>query len=947
MKEDKRKYSIKFFAMIMNHMPTGYGWLIITTFASAIMEMSFVLDGDLLVLWSGVTSSESAIEANKNKMIAVDVISIFKAINPYPLFQSMTVTMVLVVNFMMLILYGLLTLLLLRPQIIFPKEFFEPKKKSNHSVIVKFIFGLLANYEFIFYLNFWMLIQSIPCVELSKEQQNIVESKANDFLNSFEEAAVEIKVATHSSCLNKYFYCYEMSHITLITVNLLILPMNLYLRSFMNRILKFAPDPNYLMCRKTNSDLIHNFMIISILLLKLIIYLGNFSNSVKKDWQIIYSLIAVGSSLLYQSKQSVYYHKYLTIWSLRRNLFLFSLCFGLSQLDATPLSFISSNYTVFFSSLLFYSISNKIVLVSMSREAFQLNLKSDNSLLQSLFYILQNAKQRRNCKTISSKELQSLQYLEYTYYSSKLNEYLNTNSFGNIGANTPSSALPKPIDHLNEGQEQHQSSKLKSSNYKESNKINATLNSDASNKPRKSEIDDEYNLDHSHPMILELKELNKQPSTANRNVLSTKNFFRLKNTKPSDKQTGLEFMSKYDGFTDLKKLNQLDGFLKDTRPSQFEDSETTLNPISLKDLQLVDQIIRKKLLSLSSVDTKSWGTIFTKYMSLYLRLNLYHVCRPAAMWCLLSELTERMSSYSSDTGKRFIKSTEFAVLIEMVKIRTTELLDLSLIPTNNPDSVTPHKKISNQIQFFETFKFVNTYQSLKQELKQVLDIKLAFMTELFEDGADFDHIFKYSSRFTILKSSIDKKFSILQDLAGHNFTPVSILHGNYLYHIIQDTIAGQKIIQQTLHRKYYADFNMILNMREAKNKDLALVQVSLEKKSFNTISYSTENLQKHLAFSPEELLDKPLEILLPTLYQEHHRSLSHPLTMRGNLLNQPIRSPKLFKHRNDHLVKCEVSLQLNPQIDGGVEIAAVLGFSKTASQSFWCMIDVEGMVREV
>ena len=411
----------KMFALLMNHTSIEMKYIVLISIFTLIMELSIVLDKDIIKIWKVKAGSPQLVSMNNHRMIVFNLIEFLSQFGPHYFISSISFTYLVFIYILILLTVVFLCVILYKPSILLNNTYFEVKQQARSSTLLTVVAHFVANYQFLFLFCNWLLFQSIPCTDLSLEQRKEYQESGKSLLNTFENTVIQNQTPSKSSCLSYKIYCYQTNHITLMILNLLILPFNISIRLYMDKMVKFAPDPLLTACKRSISDFLQIVFITSVLMVKVVLYLGGFSNESKLTFFVYYIGIFLVGLIGYTSKKPVYFDRTLSMNSTIRYVVYLCLVVAISQIRSTSISFTINNYVVLISCLLFFSIATKLVKDSSEKERFKLNLNSNEDILQSLYYVLKYSKQHGSPPSHNDDMIQST--LDYRHHSKLLKDY--------------------------------------------------------------------------------------------------------------------------------------------------------------------------------------------------------------------------------------------------------------------------------------------------------------------------------------------------------------------------------------------------------------------------------------------------------------------------------------------------------------------------------------------
>ena len=921
--ESKR---VKLFALLINSVPLNLRSISIVVILNTLFEISIVLDHEILKIWREIAGSTQIRAINGSRMLAFDTIEFLSKLTPSYFIHSMDFSALILMHLSILAFLSLICVTLIKPELILGKKYFENTRSRSSSTLLTSIALIVANYHFVFIFCCWLLFVSIPCTDLSAEQNKQFEKKASSFFNTIDSEAIKEVTPTKSSCISEEVYCYDTGHILILIANIFILPANLFIRLYMDKLVKFTSDPLFVGCRRSFSDYFETFMIFVVMITKMIIYLAHLSDNAKLSFFVFTSGIALMGGIAYQSKNPIYFDRSLSRKSTMRHIFLFCLLFMLSQMNATRISFTTDNYCVMISSLLLFSIILRLVLDSSEKERFKLNLNSNEDILQSLYYVLKYSKQHGSPPSHNDDMTENKR--EHWHHS-KLLQDLHSSLSSKVKL-----IRDKKKTSNESAQEPQETKKVISSSHRgmlSGRKYNYTIDNrmERIENLKESFSGEDQNI---YPFIR-----NKGPNTkiSLEQYLSSQGNIFIGKTPPqhNERREDDELKNKESIMSPQVPQNSL---LK------------TDNTIS-EDLKLVDSIIKLKILELISKDMNSVESSLLSFITLYARLNMLYMKRHSKIIHIVSVIKNKLKKNSSASNSlqgsiRF----KLSILIETIRLKSAELMRLNDVSrTNNFDQslVGDRNRQSSPLQIFDftsVYKYLNLFENLKTNILKILGVKTASLEYLHESNFEFSGFFSFSKKFFILKTRINKQLEEINVITGGKFANVNILQSYYYRYIMQDLRKGMSI-NQSLNRKAQYDINMIMNQDEYKSCIVTVVQASLEAKDCHSIVLATDNITKSLGYLSSDILGLSINLLLPTSYREAHSIVAHPLMMTHNIINRhDNKNDKRFAmHASRRVVACSIGLKVNPLNDSGIQVAANLVFSRKQTETSFIILGHE------
>ena len=616
-----------------------------------------------------------------------------------------------------------------------------------------------------------------------------------------------------------------------------------------------------------------------------------------------------------------------------RYVFLLWIAFILTQTNSTLISFSSNSNIIMISSLLTLTFVIRLVKDSSEKERFKLNLNSNEDILQSLYYVLKYSKQHGSPPSHNDQDSHDIQEKYYRHHSKLLKNYY----WCLLKRLQPQN---KKYSHNRDTNENPEVEKYERKNN-ESIRVGASQNQRSRKNINMSVFQDppQGNLDIKRPSVyINIREL----------VQDEKIVPHKKEVSSSRKLMNMDYYLKTDfdfqGVEPPKPQNQgydkKKPFGSEERLTQKPSKEVPDSPITLRKdgIELADTIIRLKILELTSKDSHIDATSILSFVALFVRLNLFYRNRPATAYYILSEIKNRLASnlFSRISWKKITKTIEFCSLFEMVRIKAKHNLEhkvREVSPINTEEKYQSNGQKINQVpkvyEYSKAYKYLNLLENINHNIMEILKVKRDAFFYLTDIEIELSQLYKQSSSFFELRTEIDDQFETIYSLTRGKFTTVNTIQSFYSKFILQDSIKALKIIRQSLNRKDFNDVNFLINFDEFKHSTITIVQSCIEYPNCHRISYTTNNITKTLGYSSSEITGQSINMLMPESYRSVHSLLSHPLTMKGTIMDKPHNKVfRLASHVSKKIVPCSISLKINPLNKEGLHVAANMLFNK-------------------
>ena len=237
---------------------------------------------------------------------------------------------------------------------------------------------------------------------------------------------------------------------------------------------------------------------------------------------------------------------------------------------------------------------------------------------------------------------------------------------------------------------------------------------------------------------------------------------------------------------------------------------------------------------------------------------------------------------------------------------------------------------------------------MKQEIAATCEVKSKFLNNLASSGADFQKVFASTNKFTSLNLKIDQMFACLIKKCQAKFTPLTIIYGLYQYHIKQNIFEAKRIIQKYIKNKFNFDMRLIANLPMQTKEEMMAISVSMEQANFHQINYCSCNCFSFLEYDAHELLNRDLNLLVPSPLSDYHQQLMMPANLTGVLFERKNLSSISIKKKNGYLTSCSAVFRMNYRIDRSLEVVGALLFDKeTLGLKNLIVVNEDMMITEI
>lgn len=798
-------------------------------------------------------------------------------------------------------------------------RFGAQRQKTRDSPIIhlnfldRFSSFLLYNYDCLFLCLIWLQFETLICKQKYETVNNLNEVGASGFLQDIGkrdglDLNKEELVWVTEVGINPTVQCFGVTHIIFFAFTLLSTGLNLFCRFVNNWLVKTWPNPLISVSKFGFSDAVHSSTIIMILIVKTFSLNLETSSTQIRIHQFFYlALILSGLSSIVTFFWPLYSVPYLNALSSMKStaVFVTSLLFIVSG-STTPNS---SSESLLSEGQLFLALLSPPFLVGyLAFKSGKLSLlhrrlpsEVNSADFKTCQYLYECLKFSREALSSKSSRLEAKSVLNQMY------EYL----VFQIRSQTIKKAEEQFRSQMLERKKRKtkldlssRDEKAEESTRKDVKKLDTKDDPQSSRNPGEIEVnlnveEEELFKSKSPPAPIEpnYTQVKLEAALNQKSLSNDKNNGSLDQTVLQLPTASLKKGGDYCLFDEI----MLDSFTK----KMIDPVESIITGI--------DMLLRDKIESALSLNKTTQGDYLFSYLGLYTLLNTVftskltvasYTIKNAAEKLLFGQSDKRSQRFfafsflkkkdSSQENKKlgFFHGVAITILLEILKIKVSQYLDhpydtdsrqFSFDFSEAVDTRTSYS--THRGNYFKFIETMNSFESIKKEIKLLFRVKKQFAKDLLEKGADFKVIFKQSVKFTKSHNFIYKTFQELLSFVPSGYTPFTICYATYMEVVMQSVIESKRLLRDIVSKKFMGNCDLIIEAKVPSANEVGMLEVCLEKDDYHKVVSMSANVTKLLGYSPEELSGNCLSTMIPDPLRSSHKTLIHPMNIQGEYLN--------------------------------------------------------------
>ncbi|CAD8141052.1 unnamed protein product [Paramecium pentaurelia] len=255
--------------------------------------------------------------------------------------------------------------------------------------------------------------------------------------------------------------------------------------------------------------------------------------------------------------------------------------------------------------------------------------------------------------------------------------------------------------------------------------------------------------------------------------------------------------------------------------------------------------------------------------------------------------------------------------------------------------------------FTEQRDFDEKFGSFKQAMERSVSLLMEFWSQFADDKPDLIKLYEIGSKLFPIRMYVDTTWKRLQRIQNQQLPQALRLYSKYLIEIFNDRISGFDLLEQA--RKIESSFSqrkafklgMTSNLNVDGQED-GCVFISLEEEKFGQIYAINMAAASLLGFDKNELMNKKINNIMPSLYARHHDDFLRRFldTNEATLLNKE--RLLLGKHKNGYLQGINVLLRpVYHVLKEGVEFVGTFKKEKRIKDIAYLICNKEYVVEDI